>query len=468
MENFFDIEFIYLKNTELNVYKKAHIIFYSTHEDKIKFLMVKNLLQNSKYSQISTSVMTQDNTPTFSISRVLASDFQSLFNDENINKILKQEKLQKEDILDKTNYYHELWERKNFYYWLEKISEKPIIQYDCVKDHQFYFYELPFLPNIEKLNENLNELSYEYNFKYFDSDYFKENNQTDEINQITLKVFNSFDVEDHIKKSLENIQNNRLEKFYILSIKPAEGSKQDQAGFFYFPALFQGIYRKNTEIWIYLVCSLDKLPQESELGNAKAILIPGSHLSVYNDHDFLRKTEEWIKNFHTNHESVKFLGICFGMQIFMTALGGKVEKIPNMPFISGPTKIDLNEKFWDLEFIKKSGVEKSDSLCIMQAHGDECTLIPNELKITNYGKSDSCFNEILVCENERIFLIQGHPEYRPEFNIERMLPYILMRDKKEKTLENLLELKEKLTKDMLKVEVNSIEFRKMCNSFLKN
>ena len=104
----------------------------------------------------------------------------------------------------------------------------------------------------------------------------------------------------------------------------------------------------------------------------------------------------------------------------------------------------------------------------MQAHGDECTLIPNELKITNYGKSDSCFNEILVCENERIFLIQGHPEYRPEFNIERMLPYILMRDKKEKTLENLLELKEKLTKDMLKVEVNSIEFRKMCNSFLSN
>ena len=173
MENISDIELIYLNNTELNVYKKAHITFYSIQDNKINFLLIKDKKLNSKYSQISTTVLGQDNTGTFSIARILSCNFLSLFNDENINKILIQTDLLKTDIIDDRHYYyHELWELKNYFYWLEKLSDKPIIQYDCIKDHQFYFYELPNFSNLDKLNRNLNDLGYPYDLKYFSSEDF--------------------------------------------------------------------------------------------------------------------------------------------------------------------------------------------------------------------------------------------------------------------------------------------------------
>lgn len=472
MENFNELDLVYLKPEDFNIYKKAHIIFFSFENEKIKFLFLKKVDSLNGYSHITTSVMPQDNCPTFSIARVLSMNLLSLFNQTNLKKMFKQEELISEDIIEEKEYfYHELWENKVFIEWLENLSDQPIVQYDIIEGHQFYFYEIPNLENLEKINANLHKLNFKYTLKYYASEMFNlENNNNDllsEINQTTIKFFQSFSAEDHIKKTLRLIGENKLSKFYILSIKPAEGTKQDQAGFFHFPALFQGIYRKNTENWIYLVCSLDKLPLEAELDNAKAIIIPGSHLSIYNDHDFLRKTEEWIKHFHENHEKVKFLGICFGMQIFVTAMGGKVEKM-EYPFVRGPTKIDINNDFFNLEFVKKSGVNKTENLNIMQAHGDECTFIPEDLKLKNYAKSDSCYNEVLVCEEERIMLIQGHPEYHPLFNIERMVPFYLMREGKEKTLENILELKRIFSEEMNAVETHSLEWRMLCNSFLKN
>lgn len=478
MENFSELDLVYLKNEDFNIYKKAHIVFFSFENEKIKFLFLKKENTSEGFSHITTSVLPQDNAPTFSIARVLAMNLQSLFNQRNLQKMFKQEELTEEDIIEEKDYfYHELWENKIFIEWLENLSDQPIVQYDILNGHQFYFYEIPNMQNIQALNANLQKLNFKYTLKYFPSEAFnlKENSNNDEnnnnllneLNQTTLKFFTSFNADAHIKQTLQDIGENKLSKFYILSIKPAEGTKQDQAGFFHFPALFQGIYRKNSENWIYLVCSLDKLPLEAELENAKAIIIPGSHLSVYNDHDFLRKTEEWIKHFHENHEKVKFLGICFGMQIFVTAMGGKVEKMEH-PFVRGPTELSIKQEFWDLDFVKKAGVNKAQTLNLMQAHGDECTFIPESLKIKNYAKSDSCLNEVMVCDSERILLVQGHPEYHPLFNIERMVPFYLIREGKEKTLENILELKSKFELEMNNVQTHSLEWRMICNSFLKN
>jgi len=503
MEYLNELEFIYVKNQDFNIYKKAHMIFFSYEGENIKYLLLKKDDSNEDYSLITTTILQEDNAPTFSIARVLSMNLRSLFNQTNFKKMFKKEEITKEDLLEEREYfYHELWENKIFIEWLENLTDDPIIQYDLIQGHQFYFYEIPNLENLEQLNENLKRLDLKYRLKYFNSNIFNniklkdenknltasvkidqlninankditENDNTNidiliaEINPLVVKLFKSFDVSQYIQDTFLAIKENKLSKYFILSIKPAEGTKQDQAGFFHFPALFQGIYRKNNEIWIYLVCSIKELPLESDLKDAKAILIPGSHLSVYNDHDFLRKTEAWIKNFHQNHENVKFLGICFGMQIFVTAMGGKVEKMEH-PFVRGPTKIDLKSDFWDLEFVKKSGVIKTEAFNIMQAHGDECTFIPEDLKIKNFGKSDSCFNEIMVCEDERIFLIQGHPEYHPAFNVERMVPFYLMREKKEKTLENILELKKQFLEEMNKIPTHSLEFRILCNSFLKS
>jgi GMP synthase-like glutamine amidotransferase len=282
---------------------------------------------------------------------------------------------------------------------------------------------------------------------------------------MSLKIYNEINVGNYILDSLLRIEKNDFDMFYVLSIKPSNGTKLDQAGYFHFPALFKGLYRKNTEKWNYLICS-QKLPNEEELINAKAIIIPGSHISINDDYDFLRKTEKWIKDFHQNHPDVKFLGICFGMQIFITSLGGKVEKLKNTEFELGPKKIEISENFWNLNFVKQSKLEKKDAYYMMQAHRDECTIIPMESKLKHYGKSLNCYNEIMICEDERIFLVQGHPEYIPIFNIERMAPLRLIMEKKEKTLENILEQREKDISQM-GGDIHSIEYRRLCYTFLK-
>jgi GMP synthase-like glutamine amidotransferase len=201
-------------------------------------------------------------------------------------------------------------------------------------------------------------------------------------------------------------------------------------------------------------------------------MIPGSDLSVYEDHEFLRKTEIWLKNLIDNYPNVKFLGICFGFQILVQALGGEMNSKDQRVFIRGAESIRISDDFWNIQFVKNSNVPKVDSLVILEAHGDHVVSLPDYdlYKFKSYGTSESCKIEMIVSENERIFALQGHPEYHPEFNICRVASLFCMMRKIEPTEEN----KEIVRNDYIKSlyskhsSINSNEFRRICFSFLKN
>ena len=208
----------------------------------------------------------------------------------------------------------------------------------------------------------------------------------------------------------------------------------------------------------------------------KAILIPGSNLSVYNDYDFLKKTEIFLKKliddilFNDKYPNLKILGICFGMQIIVSALGGKIEKMKGTPR-GAPELIEIvDDKFYDFNFYKKNFNEKKNFLKISEAHGDEITKFPEDkYKFRLYGSSKSCKNEIMVDDKEKIFLIQGHPEYHPKFNSHRVAKFFIQfRLKKEATKEQI----EKFIEDNINSEdaknVNIEEYSKMCYYFMKN
>ena len=107
---------------------------------------------------------------------------------------------------------------------------------------------------------------------------------------------------------------------------------------------------------------------------------------------------------------------------------------------------------------------------ISEAHGDEITEYPEEkYKIKLFGSSKSCKNEIMVDEKEKIFLIQGHPEYHPQFNSHRVAKFFVQfRLKREPTKEEI----EKFIDDYINNEdaknVNIEEYRKMCYYFMKH
>lgn len=274
----------------------------------------------------------------------------------------------------------------------------------------------------------------------------------------------------HIQSTEEAMKNNKCDYYIILACKK---QGDDQVGIFHFPALFQGIYRKNKEKWIYLIASSDELPNEELLSKAKCLIIPGSDLSVYNEYDFLRKTEKFLFSlindilFNNKYPQLKLLGICFGMEIFISAIGGKISNMGKGVFERFPADINIKEDFWNFNFVKKSGVTKVKSMRLNEAHSDYIDTIPEKYGFVHMGDSEKCKTELLVHPSERIFMIQGHPEYYPPFNYNRFAPIFLKHMKKEDTDENVEKFINHDLGNAISQNVNIHQWRSICYSFMK-
>ena len=63
---------------------------------------------------------------------------------------------------------------------------------------------------------------------------------------------------------------------------------------------------------------------------SKCLIIPGSDLSVHNKLDFLRQTEKFLKQLIEDmllkgkYPNLKILGICFGLEIIVSAFKGEL------------------------------------------------------------------------------------------------------------------------------------------------
>jgi GMP synthase-like glutamine amidotransferase len=466
-ENKFEI----LSHKDLNIYENVHLFFYTTNENGEIHLLL-NSKNGGKYQEFNTEILPTDNLPTFAISRLMATTYRGLFSSANMKKLSANETLTSDDILPTDEFkWYSIWNNEIFADWLNIISDNPI-QYDLYKSTMIYFLPLPQI-NLESLNKNLENLNYPFKFYFFKYDYSFINNISPEEYQLELSTHNlmkKFDFKSYINETIKMFSEDNVDHYVIIACKKA-GSKKDQAGFFHFPALIPGIYRKNNEKWTYLVSSTDPLPDENFLSKIKAIIIPGSELNIYMDLDFLRKTEEFVKNLLVKNPEVKFLGLCFGLQVLVSALGGKVEKMGEDIFVARGEQINFTDDFWNFNFVKQSGVQKGDgSLVIRQAHGDHTTLLPDydTHKIKNYASSESCNVELLLSDNGNVFCVQGHPEYANEFSMARAAQFWCLRSKMEPTPENMIIMKEKMISMEKYPHVHCTELRKLCNSFLKN
>ena len=455
---------------EYTTLKKVHLFFYSK-DDKNNYnfiLYTKKEEKEEQYSHMFNTITQSDNGSIYSISRFLTQNFSHVFTDEFISKLNKKEKPETKNIYKDFKLY-ELWETDVYIFWLDKLSQN-LIQYDEIKEEIIYFLEIPFI-----IMDELNSLMEQENKKFI---YLNENNCDNiKLTEETKSLFNIIPIskmKEHIVNTIKMKEEKKYEIYIILSLKTPG---KDQNGFFHFPALFQSLYRKNNEEWKFINVSTDGLPSEELISKTKAILIPGSNLSVYNDYDFLRKAEVFLKKliddilFNNKYPNLKILGICFGMQIIISALGGKITKMKGATHRGTPEEIEIiDDKFYEFNFYKNIGIEKKKYLKISEAHGDEISEYPDEkYKIKLFGSSKSCKNEIMVDEKEKILLIQGHPEYHPQFNSHRVAKfYIQFRLKKEPTKEEI----EKFIDDYINNEdaknVNIEEYRKMCCYFMKH
>jgi GMP synthase-like glutamine amidotransferase len=117
----------------------------------------------------------------------------------------------------------------------------------------------------------------------------------------------------------------------------------------------------DTEIWAFMNAYEFSLPSKEQLLHIKAIIIPGSDLSVTDaaTMPWMRVLRDFLKQVYEEHPHIKLLGICFGSQIIAEALGGKVEKmayinnqqLPSGMFI-GKEALDMIDEFVALDFVR--------------------------------------------------------------------------------------------------------------------
>ena len=142
------------------------------------------------------------------------------------------------------------------------------------------------------------------------------------------------------------------------------------------------------------------LPADSR--DCDGYIITGSSASVYEDQQWIRELEVFIRRAHI--EAVPVFGICFGLQAMATALGGAVERseygwgvgVHRMDVVIGRPWMD----------------PRADAISLIMSHRDQVTELPPAARLL--GSSDHCANAMVEFA-PRCVGIQGHPEFPADY-----------------------------------------------------
>lgn len=126
--------------------------------------------------------------------------------------------------------------------------------------------------------------------------------------------------------------------------------------------------------------------------NPKGIILSGGPSSVYDDHAPHCDPEIW-------NLGIPVLGVCYGMQLMVQQLGGKVVRADRAEygkaslFIDDPTDLLTN-------------VEEGSTMWM--SHGDSCTELPSGFKVLAH--TDNTDSAAIADHQRQFFGVQFHPE----------------------------------------------------------
>ncbi len=148
---------------------------------------------------------------------------------------------------------------------------------------------------------------------------------------------------------------------------------------------------RETEVYSEVI-SYRTSAEQLRLINPQGIILSGGPNSVYDDSVPLCDPEIW-------NLGIPVLGVCYGMQLMVKQLGGKVERATRGEygkaslFIDDPTDLLTN-------------VEEGSTMWM--SHGDSCTQLPEGFKILAHTDNTPC--AAIAQHQQKLFGVQFHPE----------------------------------------------------------
>ena len=160
---------------------------------------------------------------------------------------------------------------------------------------------------------------------------------------------------------------------------------------------------------IHPAISNNNLPQGINLDDFDGVAWTGSSLNIYDMTTSIINQIELAKELFTKKN--KIFGSCWGLQVLVTAAGGKIRKNPKGLEAVVANDITLNKEGLDHPMYKgKDSV--FNAFCW---HYDDTETLPSNAKILASNNKSEVQSVIFDINDSNIWAVQYHPEFDPEW-----------------------------------------------------
>ena len=178
-------------------------------------------------------------------------------------------------------------------------------------------------------------------------------------------------------------------------------------GYGEYPDMFVALLSQLDPALEFVIWDAEQGDLPTDIDAVDAYLITGSKSSVYDDKQWIRELEDFVRELHARKK--KLVGICFGHQLVAQALGGKTEKSAKGWGVGLHTHTFSSLPDWH--------DEDGEDFRILVSHQDQVTQVAPGSAVL----AGSEFCENAVCQiGDHILTFQGHPEFVPGYSREIM------------------------------------------------
>lgn len=163
---------------------------------------------------------------------------------------------------------------------------------------------------------------------------------------------------------------------------------------------------KNSDVDVFYPSDVDigSVPEFRDIESYDGIVWTGSILNIYDNTDVIKKQIRFMENCLSSN--IKMFGSCWGMQVAVSALGGKIRKNPKGPEVGIAHEITLTSEGENHPMYKN----KPQTFYAPAFHLDEVETLPKGSVILSYNDM-SAVQSISIKSGNAIF---WGPQYHPE------------------------------------------------------